>query len=256
MLSVSCPTCGATLGLSDEMVGQQVRCGGCQEVFVVDAPAPSRRPRSRDDEDEERPRRRTPRREDDEEDDRDRPSRRRSQRDDDYDDYEDENDYDDRPLKRRKKRRKRKIAPGKPGLSVAAAILFLIWGGIGAVLTVWSIVGLVWWLDQVGAPASQILSGLVQVVVSGCFSAYLILSGLKILHGQAEDIAAIGTATLSVCGLVMLLSVVRVALVAPRFAFEFALVSALSALVVMSGVIVGGIFCIVCSQKYEKWQAS
>ena len=251
MLTVSCPTCEATLRLGDEMLGQQVRCGGCQEVFVAEGPPPPKRSRRDDDDEEDRPRKRPSRRDDDEDDDRDRPTRRRSRR----DDYDDEDEYeDDRPRKRKKKKRK-KVAPGKPGLAIAAAILFLIWGGVGAIFTVWSIVGLVWLLD-VGAPASFVLSGLVQVILGGCYAAYLVMSGLKILNGQADDLAAIGTAVLSVCGFVILLSVVRVAIVAPAFAFSVAIISAVTVLVVMCGVIVGGIFCFVSSAAYDKWQSS
>lgn len=252
MLTVSCPTCESTLRLGDELLGQQVRCGGCQEVFVAEGPLPPPKRSRRDDDDEDRPRKRPSRRDDDYDDDRDRPTRRRSRRDDDI--YDDEYDDDDRPRKR-KKRRMKKVAPGKPGLAVAAAILFLIWGGVGAILSILSIVGLTTLLDS-GAPATAILSGLVQVILSGCFAAYLIVSGLKILNGQAEDLTGIGTAVLSLCGFVLILSVVRVALLAPAFALSVALIAAVTVLVIMSGVIVGSIFCIVASAAYDKWQAS
>lgn len=258
MLSVRCPTCGTALGLPDEMLGQQVRCGGCQEVFVADAPPP---PRSRakdedrrDDRDDDLPRRR--RRDDDDEDDRDRPSsrRRRRDRDDDFDDGEYEDDDHDRPRKKRK-RRKKKSQTGQPGLSVAASVLFLIWGGLGAIFTIYAIVGLVTLLDR-GMPFTWILNGLIRVVIGGVFSGYLISSGLRILNGEADDLASIGIAVLSVCAAALLLSVVGVALVAPVFALEVALIALVWVLVGMSGVIVGGIFCIVARDKYEKWQRS
>ena len=250
MLPVSCPACGAMLPLSDEMVGQQVRCGGCQKVFVVPAPPP-RRPRSREEDDEDdRPRRRPARRDEDDED--DRPTRRQSRRDDDYG----EDDEDDRPRKK-KRRKKRTVAPGKPGLAIAAAILFLIWGGVGAVVCVWAIVGLISVLNVVAnVSVMGLLFGLVQVVLAGCFAAYLIVSGLKILNGEAEDLAAIGTAVLSVIGFVLLLSVALVAFSAPAFAFTIVVYQILWALVLMSGAIVGAIFCLVCARKYEKWQRS
>lgn len=246
MLSVNCPTCDATLGLPDEMVGQQVRCGGCQKVFVVPAPS-SRRPRSRDDDEDDRPRRRY-RREDDEDED-DRPTRR-YRREDDADD-----DEDVRPRKKKPKRKKRKVAPGKPGLAVAAAILFLIWGGVGAILCLRAIVGLVAVLDIVAnVSVMGLLFAIIQVVLAGCFSAYLITSGLKILNGEAEDLASIGTTVLAVIGVVFLLVVVLGSLAASSFVFAAVAILAVYMLLLMSGAIVGAIFCIVCARKYEKWQ--
>ncbi len=253
MLSVHCPTCDTVLALPDEMLGQQVRCGDCQGVFVAEAPP--KRARARDDEDRDRdrdrdrPSSRRRERDDEDDDDRDRPSRRRRR------DRDEDDDYDDRPARPKKKRRKKKAVAGMPGLAMAAAILFLIWGGIGAIWSIYSIVGLVTLLD-VGAPASFVLSYLVSTILSGCFAAFLVVSGLKVLNGQVEDIASVGTAALAVCGAMMIWSVVQVAMIAPVFALSFALRAFVTALVFMSGIIVGGIFCIVCSQKYEKWQSS
>ena len=251
MLSVHCPTCDTALALPDEMLGQQVRCGDCQGVFVAEAPPKRARARDDEDRDRDRPSSRRRDRDDDDDDDRDRPSRRRRR---DRDDEED--DYDDRPARpKRKKRRKKKATAGIPGLAVAAAILFLIWGGIGAILSIYSIVGLVTLLD-IGAPASFVLSSLVSTILAGCFAAFLVVSGLKVLNGQVEDIASVGTAALAVCGALLIWSIVRFALIAPMFALSFALTAFATMLLFMSGVIVGGIFCIVCGQKYEKWQSS
>src|SRR4051812_46963686 len=80
MPRITCPTCGAALEITAEMVGQPVECGSCQAHFV----AKLDRPTSRRADDEDRPSRRR-RRADDEED--DRPSRRRRRDEDDYDDF-------------------------------------------------------------------------------------------------------------------------------------------------------------------------
>jgi len=251
MLTVHCPTCNAALGLGDEMAGQQVRCGGCQEVFLVEAPLAPRRSRREDDDEDDRPRRRPAvRREDNDDDYDDRPSRRRSRRDD-----HDDDDYDDEPRRRRRKKRRKTAAAGIPGLAMAAAILFLVWGGLAAIYTLINIIGLLRLLDF-GASATVILNGLITVIIQGVFSGYLISSGLKVLNGQAESIQSIGIAVLSICIAAMILSVVSLALIAPAFAAEIAMIAVVWVLVGMSGVIVGGIFCLVVSEKYETWQAN
>src|SRR5947207_904045 len=79
MPRITCPTCGAALEITAEMVGQQVECGSCQTHFVARLDRPS----ARRADDEDRPSRR--RRDDDDED--DRPSRRRRRDGDDYDDF-------------------------------------------------------------------------------------------------------------------------------------------------------------------------
>jgi len=110
MPNVVCPTCGTTLALTDAMLGGEVQCGQCQQVFrTTQAPPPppkkanarreepddddvrpSRRPRRRyeDDDDDDRPTRRSRRDDGDEYEDRPRRRRPRSRRDDDYDDRE------------------------------------------------------------------------------------------------------------------------------------------------------------------------
>lgn len=223
MLTVHCPTCDAALGLGDEMAGRQVRCGGCQEVFLVEPPSPRRG--RREDEDD------------------DRPTPRRSRRDAD----------DDAPRRKKHKKRRKKEAAGIPGLAMAAAILFLIWGGLGAIYALYGVINLVRLLDF-GAPATVIVNGLITVVIQGVFSGYLISSGLTVLNGQAESIASIGIAVLSICATAVVLSVVSVALIAPVFVAEIVLIAVVWVLVLTSGIIVGGVFCLVVSEKYERWQ--
>jgi zinc-ribbon domain len=251
MLTVRCPTCGSTLGLGDEMLGQQVRCGGCQEVFVAEAPPP-RRDR-RDDEDEDRPRKRPARRDDD--DDRDRPSRRRSRRDDD-DEVE-----EPAPRRPRRKRKLKKVAPGKPGLATAAAILWLIWGGLGALLTIFGLIGLFYGLDR-GAPASFVIAGTFQTLITGAMSYYLVIAGLEILNGQAENTANSGFIVLTATGVLLVMTVVRSAYytsdgrLGPGFQAAAMAVSCGLFLIVASGVILGGIFALVANKGYEKWVRS
>jgi len=92
--------------------------------------------------------------------------------------------------------------------------------------------------------------------VQGVFAGYLISSGLSISNGQPDSIQSIGIAVLSICIACLILSVASLALIAPRFAAQIAMVTILSVLVALSGIIVGGIFCMVVTDKYEKWQAN
>jgi hypothetical protein len=104
MPRITCPTCGAVLEVTDDMVGTTVECGGCQAQFVarVDPPG-SRRSSRRDDEEDDRPSRRRRWDDDDEHDPdadyRPRPSRRR--RDDEDEDDEDRSGEHDRLRDRR-----------------------------------------------------------------------------------------------------------------------------------------------------------
>ena len=108
MPNVVCPTCGTTLAVTDAMLGGEVQCGQCRQVFrttQAPPPAPKRATARRDDEDDDRRERPTRRRDrDDDREDDDRPSRRRSRsarEDDDGDEYADrrrtrrEDDEDD-----------------------------------------------------------------------------------------------------------------------------------------------------------------
>jgi predicted Zn finger-like uncharacterized protein len=125
MPNVVCPTCGTTLAVTDAMLGGEVQCGQCQQVFRTThapPPPPKRATARRDDdgEDDIRPTRSRSRRED--EDDDDRPSRRRSRRDDD-----DGDEYADRRRRRRSRRDDddddRPRSGGNTGMAVTAMIL-------------------------------------------------------------------------------------------------------------------------------------
>jgi hypothetical protein len=109
MPRITCPTCGAALDVTPDMVGETVECGSCQAHFVAQERKP---PARRTVADEDRPSRRRR-----DEEDEDRPSRRRR----DEDDYEDE--YDDRP------RRRRRRTEAVNGMAMTAMIM-----GIGSVV--------------------------------------------------------------------------------------------------------------------------
>lgn len=77
---ITCPTCGTKLEIEDDLVGEQVQCGSCQQVFEAKSDFGSGRSRggrvARDrDDDDDRPSRRT--------------NRRREY------DYDDEDDFED-----------------------------------------------------------------------------------------------------------------------------------------------------------------
>jgi len=102
MALVKCPKCREHLDLDEEYLGQEVDCGACGTVFVAQvdgAPKPVRR--EPDDEDYDRPPRRS--------------------RDDDY--YDDDDDYD-----RPRRRRRRSRIEDAPGI-VAGPANGLIWTG-------------------------------------------------------------------------------------------------------------------------------
>jgi hypothetical protein len=105
MPRITCPTCGATLDVTPDMIGETVECGGCQAQFV----AQERRPLSRR-ADEDRPSRRRP--EDDED---DRPSRRRPR-----DEDEDEDDY------RPRRRRRRPATQAGTGMATTSLVLGIL----------------------------------------------------------------------------------------------------------------------------------
>ena len=138
MPNVVCPTCGTTLAVTDAMLGGEVQCGQCQQVFrttQAPPPAPKRATARRDDDEEddrrERPSRRRDR-DDDKEDEDDRPSRRRSRsaREDD-----DGDEYADRRKRRRSRARRdddedddydRRSSGGGTGMAVTSMILGII----------------------------------------------------------------------------------------------------------------------------------
>ena len=42
MTQIVCPTCDSALEVDDGVIGQQVQCGSCQEVFVAEEPKKSK----------------------------------------------------------------------------------------------------------------------------------------------------------------------------------------------------------------------
>ena len=130
MPNVVCPTCGTTLAVTDAMLGGEVQCGQCRQVFrttQAPPPAPKRATARRDDEDDDRRERPTHRRDRRDED--DRPSRRRSSREDD-----DGDEYADRRKRRQSRARRddddddydRRSSGGGTGMAVTSMILGIV----------------------------------------------------------------------------------------------------------------------------------
>ena len=112
MPNIVCPTCATKLEIDDDMVGQDVQCGSCQQVFKAETKTKRSSRRGETDEDE-TPRKSKYRKDDDEEE--DRPSkRRRMSRD------EDDEDYEDRPSRRRKTNQ------GGTGMGMTSMILGIV----------------------------------------------------------------------------------------------------------------------------------
>ncbi len=106
MPTIVCPTCSTKLEIDDDMLGEDVQCGSCQQIFKAEAPS---KRSSRGDDEDERPSKR----------------RRRMSSDDDYDEG-DEVDYEDR-----RSRRRGGSEGGSQGLGIASLVL----GIIGILLT-------------------------------------------------------------------------------------------------------------------------
>ena len=152
MIRFACPTCSAVFTVADDKAGKTSTCPKCKSQFQIPEldpppmpppalplPPPAKRttrPRG-DEEDDDRPRRRSRR---DEEDDDDRP-RRRSRRDEEDEDDDrprrrsrrEDDDEDDRPRRRSRRdddddydRRPRKKAPKRSGLILAAGIVSIL----------------------------------------------------------------------------------------------------------------------------------
>jgi hypothetical protein len=131
-IQTSCPSCGKTLRVPDDLLGRNVKCPSCQTQFVAsegagaaESPPPlpptegreapsGRRPRDDEGYREEAP---APRRS----------SRRELDRDDDFDD-----EYDDRP-----RRRRRDYAPHRGTLILVLGILSLVGCGIFTGIPAW-----------------------------------------------------------------------------------------------------------------------
>ncbi len=129
---VTCPQCRKKLRVPEELLGKQVKCPTCTEVFTADpshaaeplppseepVPPPAARRRANDDPAEPRPR---PSRVVDDEDDDDRPRRRRLRAEDDDDDDDDDDDY-----RRRRRRRRRDLTPHRASMILTFGILSLL----------------------------------------------------------------------------------------------------------------------------------
>lgn len=116
MPNIVCPTCATKLEIDDDMIGQDVQCGSCQQIFKAETETKRSSRRGETDEDE------TPRkskyRKDEEGDDDERPSKRRRSKA--RDDDEDDEDYEDRRPSRRRGQQ------GGNGLGIASLVLGII----------------------------------------------------------------------------------------------------------------------------------
>ena len=128
MPTIVCPTCSTKLEIDDDMLGEDVQCGSCQEIFKAEAG--SKRGSRRGEDEEETPRKSKYRKEADEDED-ERPSKRRSRMSSDEDE-DDEEDYEDR----RSRRRRDSQQGGGQGMGIASLILGIL-GLIGSIMVCW-----------------------------------------------------------------------------------------------------------------------
>ena len=126
MPAIVCPTCSTKLEIDDDMLGEEVQCGSCQEIFKAEAPS-KRGSRRGDEEEEEKPRKSKYRKDEDDGEEDERPSKRRSRMSSDDEGEDDEEDYEDR----RSRRRRRGSQEASQGLGIASLVL----GIIGILLT-------------------------------------------------------------------------------------------------------------------------
>jgi predicted Zn finger-like uncharacterized protein len=157
---ISCPNCSRKLRVPDDMLGRQVKCPGCSKIFVAAADTgeavqaePSRRPqppsRPRDEDEEDRPRRRSPRDEEEYEED-DRPRRRR---------MEDE-DEEDRP--RLSQEESEGWGRVRGGLGMVATSFFILIG-----TTIFTCVGAVIGLMMLGISVAKMSESEVATSLGG-----------------------------------------------------------------------------------------
>jgi len=127
MPTIVCPTCATKLEIDDDMVGEDVQCGSCQQVFKAETEKkrPSRRGEVEDA--DEKPRK-SKYRQDVDEVEEERPSRRKRMSSEDDDD--DDEDYTDRRSRRKSQQ------GGGQGLGIASMILGII-GLLGVIATCW-----------------------------------------------------------------------------------------------------------------------
>lgn len=173
MPRITCPTCASLLDITDDMVGTQVECGGCQARFVAKIDKPSRR----DEDDEDRPSRRRRKRVEDEDED-PRRSRRRS-RDDDDDDDED----DDEPRRRRRSSQGGGTATTSMTLGIISIPLAFCCGIFGGILAV---IGLILGFSAMSGPnRGQALTGVITSAIG------LIMCVGMVVLGMAFNLAAL-----------------------------------------------------------------
>jgi len=122
MPTIVCPTCATKLEIDDDMVGEDVQCGSCQQVFKAETEKkrPSRRGEVEDA--DEKPRK-SKYRQDVDEVEEERPSRRKRMSSEDDDD--DDEDYTDRRSRRKSQQ------GGGQGMGIASLVLGIV-GILGA----------------------------------------------------------------------------------------------------------------------------
>jgi len=124
MPTIVCPTCATKLEIDDDMIGEDVQCGSCQQIFKAEDESKRKKSsRAGRDDDDEKPRKSKYRKDEDDDDEDERPSRRRSSKrdDDDDDDDDDEEDYEDR-----RSRRRRGSQQDSNGMGIAALVCGII----------------------------------------------------------------------------------------------------------------------------------
>ena len=119
MPNIVCPTCATKLEIDDDMVGQDVQCGSCQQVFKAETETKRSSRRGETDEDE-TPRKSKYRKDDDEEEDDERSSKRRRSKAR-YDDEDYDEDYEDR-----RPRRRRNPNESAYGMGIASLVLGIL----------------------------------------------------------------------------------------------------------------------------------
>ena len=127
MPNIVCPTCATKLEIDDDMIGQDVQCGSCQQIFKAETETKRSSRRGETDEDE-KPRKSKYRKDEDDED--ERPSRRHSAKASE-DDEDNEDDYEDRPSRRRRSQQ-----GGGQGLGIASLVLGIL-GLLLAIVMCW-----------------------------------------------------------------------------------------------------------------------
>ena len=166
MPTIVCPTCATKLEIDDDMVGEDVQCGSCQQIFKAE---PDKKKSSRAGGDGEKPRKSKYRKDDDEDDEDDRPSRRRNALDDDEDD-DDEDEEERRP--------RRRAVQGSNGMGIASLVL----GILGLLGTVGVLINCCCALVDIPFPILAIVFGVMSLKTpgKGMGIAGIIMGGLNL----------------------------------------------------------------------------